>query len=217
MYPDTKPGRDWWLLDDPTERIHGTQPEDENSPYDPDVVDAPEDMKRVGNDHEALHNAKLSPNGYYNGFHHKDFEGKYAQKRNLAQRRSGHHHMRHHQNVQVSQHDNDTDDLVEDVDFLAYDHENDTDDIPADMDPALVQKKGGFQDKLAKDAEWNAYIDEQNKQYDNIDEKTFIQYNHENDTEDIPNDLDAHHTLDPIVLAGRKKGDPYMTQMELAQ
>lgn len=58
--------------------IHGVDPEDNASPYDPDVVDAPEDMKRVENDHESLHNAKLSPNGYYNGFHHKDFEGKYV-------------------------------------------------------------------------------------------------------------------------------------------
>jgi hypothetical protein len=53
------------------------------------VTDAPEDMKRVGNDHEHLHNAKLSPDGYYNGFHHKDFEGKFAQmssKNSFAQR-----------------------------------------------------------------------------------------------------------------------------------
>lgn len=61
---------------------------DDQSPHDPDVVDAPEDMKRVGNDHEELHNAKLSPDGYYDGFFHKDFEGNYAQKK------STHHHVR---------------------------------------------------------------------------------------------------------------------------
>ena len=54
--------------------IHGfLAPSDDNSPYVPDVADAPEDIKRVGNDHEELHNAKLSPDGYYDGFFHKDY------------------------------------------------------------------------------------------------------------------------------------------------
>ncbi len=73
MYSDTLPGHKWYELDDWNERLHGTVPEDENSPYDPLVVDAPEDMKRVGNDHEPLHNAKMSPDGYYKGFFHKDY------------------------------------------------------------------------------------------------------------------------------------------------
>jgi hypothetical protein len=51
---------------------------DNLSPYDPDVADAPEDMPRVGNDHQTLHNAKLSPTGYYTGFFHKDYKGNYA-------------------------------------------------------------------------------------------------------------------------------------------
>ncbi len=57
------------------DEIHGYMEEqmDDRSPYDPDVVDAPEDMHRVGNDHEELHNAKLSPDGYYDGFFHKDY------------------------------------------------------------------------------------------------------------------------------------------------
>jgi hypothetical protein len=80
MYPETKPGRQWYELDNHHERLHGTVASDELSPYDPEVADAPEDMKRVGNDHEALHNAKLSPDGYYNGFHHKDYKGNYAQR-----------------------------------------------------------------------------------------------------------------------------------------
>ena len=80
-YPDTRPGRQWYELADFTERIHGSEPvDDATSPYDPEVVDAPEDIKRVGNDHESLHNAKLSPDGYYNGFFHKDHEGNYVQK-----------------------------------------------------------------------------------------------------------------------------------------
>ena len=80
-YPDTRPGRQWYELADFTERIHGSEPvDDATSPYDPEVVDAPEDIKRVGNDHESLHNAKLSPDGDYNGFFHKDHEGNYVQK-----------------------------------------------------------------------------------------------------------------------------------------
>jgi hypothetical protein len=58
---------------DPDDPLH-----DNLSPHDAEVVDAPEDIPRVGNDHEELHNAKLSPDGYHNGFYHKDFEGKYA-------------------------------------------------------------------------------------------------------------------------------------------
>jgi hypothetical protein len=56
-------------------------------------------MPRVGNDHEALSNAKLAPNGYFDGFFHKDFEGNYAQKK--AHKSRKHHHKRqpHHQYV----------------------------------------------------------------------------------------------------------------------
>jgi len=106
---------------------------DDFSPYDPDVVDAPEDMPRVGNDHEVLHNAKLSPDGYYNGFFHKDYEGNYAQRRHSRR----HHHNRHDY-VQTNDHKYDTDDLVEDVNFLKMrDHGNDTEDVPDGLDPVL--------------------------------------------------------------------------------
>jgi len=37
----------------------GADAEDNLSAPDEDVVDAPEDIRRVGNDHEELHNAKL--------------------------------------------------------------------------------------------------------------------------------------------------------------
>ena len=73
MYKENTKKRKWWELDNHHERLHGTHPNDDLSPYDPDVVDAPEDIKRVGNDHEPLHNAKLSPKGYYTGFFHKDY------------------------------------------------------------------------------------------------------------------------------------------------
>ena len=45
------------------------------------VADAPEDIKRIEgkNDHEPLHNAKLSPTGYYTGWFHKDYQGLYGQ------------------------------------------------------------------------------------------------------------------------------------------
>merc|ERR1712100_120698 len=95
MYPPASAGADWFELDRQDERIHGShrfEETDDQSPHDPDVADAPEDMKRVGNDHEELHNAKLSPDGYYNGWFHKDFEGNYAQK-------SRHH--RHHKRDQT--------------------------------------------------------------------------------------------------------------------
>jgi len=78
MYSETKEGRKWWELDDGAERIHGTEKADNNSPHDPEVVDAPEDIKRVGNDHTPLHNAKLSPDGYYNGFSLKNAKANQA-------------------------------------------------------------------------------------------------------------------------------------------
>ena len=82
-YPK-KDATEWYELDDQDERLHGSirfADSDDFSPHDPEVVDAPEDMKRVANDHEELHNSKLSPDGYYTGFFHKDFEGNYSQKR----------------------------------------------------------------------------------------------------------------------------------------
>jgi hypothetical protein len=47
LYPDTRPGHEWWELDDPNERIHGTKDSDEWHPYDPLPVDAPEDIPRI--------------------------------------------------------------------------------------------------------------------------------------------------------------------------
>jgi hypothetical protein len=93
-------------------------------------------MKRVGNDHEPLHNAKLSPTGYYNGFYHKDYQGKYAQVRR-------HHRRPHHRaNVMMRDHKNDSDDILTEDNYIQFDHENDTDDIPADLDPFnMVQTK----------------------------------------------------------------------------
>ena len=79
FYVPTKGGADWFDLDDPTERLHGTYQEDENHEDDPDVVDAPEDIPRVGNSHEELHNAVEQPDGYENGFTVKDAFGNYAQ------------------------------------------------------------------------------------------------------------------------------------------
>ena len=56
-------GTNWYELDRVDERIHGStrfEATDDVSPHDPDVFDAPEDIKRVGNDHEELHNANCS-------------------------------------------------------------------------------------------------------------------------------------------------------------
>merc|ERR1719460_2443355 len=118
LYPETKPDRKWYELDDFTERIHGTEADDDVSPHDPEVVDAPEDMKRVGNDHEELHNAKLSPNGYYNGFHHKDYEGNYSQKKSHSRHHRGHKRLHRNTLVQLKDHENDTDDFLEDGTYV---------------------------------------------------------------------------------------------------
>ena len=115
FYKPTKPGAKWFELDDPTDRIHGTEHMDNKSPYDPDVDDAPEDLKRVANDHEPLVNPKLSPTGYYNGFFHKDYQGNYAQHN--VQRS----HKKHHK-------------LAEST-LVAFNHENDTEDVPSGLDP----------------------------------------------------------------------------------
>jgi len=103
---------------------------DDVQPYDADVVDAPEDIKRVGNDHEELHNAKLSPNGYYNGFYHKDYKGNYAQVASYND--MGHSmHGRH----------------AADKSMIQF-RENDTDDVPDGLDPIMVQEHK-FVDKEA--------------------------------------------------------------------
>lgn len=119
-----------------------------DSPFDPDTVDAPEDMKRVGNDHEALHNSKLDPKGYYTGFFHKDYQGNYAQ--HLAQKHHAkkhhakkHHHHKRHENVMIGDHNNDTDDIVDDPTFLwinQRDHGNDTEDVPVGLEPIRVPR-----------------------------------------------------------------------------
>ena len=109
--------------------IFGHHQEDYISPYDPNVADAPEDIKRVGNDHEELHNAKLSPTGYYKGFFHKDYQGNYAQTKH--HKKHAKKSKRHHKFVQLADHRRDTDDVVETMDFVQqkFDHENDSDDV----------------------------------------------------------------------------------------
>jgi len=114
FYKPTKAGAKWFELDDPAERIHGTEHMDDKSPYDPDVGDAPEDLKRVGNDHTPLVNPKISPNGYYNGFFHKDYKGNYAQSAARHHHKHGKHHHHEHSSVQMKDHRNDSDDIVED-------------------------------------------------------------------------------------------------------
>ena len=192
FYPPTRPGALWFELDDPTERIHGTEHMDDLSPYDPDVGDAPEDLKRVGNDHTPLVNPKLSPTGYYTGFFHKDAFGMYNQKH-------GHrHHKKHHHDhsrVQLNDHKNDTDDLVEDEKFVQIrDHNNDTDDMPDGLDPyqlALIEE----QKKTAQ--KWEDEY--QQKEDDESYEFVQLKFNHENDTEDMPTGLD------PIDLSQAKE------------
>ena len=122
------------------DEIHGFgSAADDLSPYDPNVADAPEDIKRVGNDHEELHNAKLSPDGYYDGFFHKDHEGNYAQRKHHHKKGKKHHAKKHARFLQLHNqgkfnHEHDTDDVVEefsdDTNVQShFDHEKDTDDV----------------------------------------------------------------------------------------
>lgn len=208
MYKENTKKRKWWELDNHHERIHGTHPSDDLSPYDPDVADAPEDIKRVGNDHTPLHNAKLSPTGYYKGFFHKDYKGRYAQVGSQHRHR---HHKKHHMNVQLRDHKKDTDDLVEDEDFVQQkDHNKDTDDVVEDED--FVQVKGG-QDAKA----WKQYFKQQSSeqaasanedkdawdkmyaQEEDDESYEFVQMaDHDNDSDDIP------LGMDPINLEEKK-------------
>lgn len=133
FYKETKNGKEWFELDDKTERIHGTEEFDDVSPHDHEVVDAPEDMTPVGNDHNEFHNAKLSPDGYFNGYFHKDAFGKFNQNAEygMAQRRRFHklRKMAVPSSQQV---------LMDDRSYVSYNHEDDTDDIPSGMDPIMV-------------------------------------------------------------------------------
>jgi hypothetical protein len=107
------------------EEIHGYMNDnDDKTAYDPNVADAPEDMPRTGelnNEHEELHNAKLSPEGYYNGMFHTDAKGHYLDYKEMAQKKhhkkSKRHHARKHPRfVQINNkfdHEHDTDDVVE--------------------------------------------------------------------------------------------------------
>jgi len=192
MYPPTRKGAPWWELDDPSERIEGTRKEDYNSPYDSDVVDAPEDIRRVKNDHHPLHNAKLSPTGYYNGFHAKDYKGNYAQ---MSQKRRPHHH--HRQFVQIADHNKDTDDLVEDENFVHIkDHNKDTDDLVEDENFAQLKDHDNDSDDILENENYVQLNDHENDTDDLVEKENFVQlrqtgqYEHENDTEDI--DMDSN-------------------------
>ena len=139
------------------------------SPHDPEVVDAPEAMKRavdLGNDHEEPHNAKLGPDGYFTGFFHKDYEGKFAQQRHHHKRR---HHTRDNSMVQIKDHDNDSDDIptsyeADGVHALPQDGQSDYDLVQTDSDITAPPKKdekkdwGGYFQHQANQA-----LDEQNK------------------------------------------------------
>ena len=127
-------------------------------------------MKRVGNDHEELHNAKLAPSGYYNGFHHKDYEGNYSQKKSHARHHRGHRLQRNNM-VQLGDHDLDTDDFPDEETYVNYEHEDDTEDISE-----LVDNKFNEFVQIDPVNQGLLYLDTQ------ISEK----YEHEDDTDSIP-------------------------------
>lgn len=121
------------------DEIHGYMThDDDKTAYDPNVADAPEDMPRVGNDHEEYHNAKLSPDGYYTAWFHKDHEGNYAQVKHHHKKNKRHHAKKHQKFVQINNqakfdHEHDTDDVVEEFSdetkVQTADHEKDSDDV----------------------------------------------------------------------------------------
>ena len=215
-YLPVKNGTNWYELDRVDERIHGSprfESTDDFSPHDPDVADAPEDIKRVGNDHEELHNAKLSPDGYYKGFFHKDYKGNYAQIK------SKHHHKhskKDSQMIQVDDHDNDTDDIP-------YSYEADgIKAVPREgqSDYDLVQTGSRMRVQDSDKASWSAYLQHQanvvlkdQKKINDEMEQVYAQeedegsyeflqlrsrFNHDDDTQDIAEDQN------PIEL--RKNG-----------
>jgi hypothetical protein len=59
-------------------RLEGTDPRDNFALEDPDVVDAPEDIPRVGNGFHPLHSANYNYDGFYTGHFHKDHKGRYG-------------------------------------------------------------------------------------------------------------------------------------------
>lgn len=224
-YSKVKEGTNWFELDRVDERIHGSprfEATDDVSPHDPDVVDAPEDIKRVGNDHEELHNAKLSPDGYYKGFFHKDYKGNYAQVK------SEHHHHKHNkrdqQMLQIEDHDNDTDDIP-------YSYEADgIKAVPregqSDYDLIQTGSQITIGDNEQNKAQWGAYLqhqanivltdqkkinDEMEKVYAQEEDEgsyEFVQlrshFNHDDDTQDIAEDQD------PIELRKNGKSGEYV-------
>ena len=223
-------GTNWYELERKDERIHGSprfESSDDQSPYDPDVVDAPEDIKRVGNDHEELHNAKLSPNGYYKGFFHKDHQGNYAQIK-----KQHHHHGRKDASmVQVDDHDNDTDDIP-------YSYEADgIKAVPQEgqSDFDLLQTNSHVTVGDNDHAAWGAYLQHQanvvlsdQKKINDEMEQVYAQeedegsyeflqlkskFNHDEDTDDVA------ESQDPIELRKSSKQGGYIPdrQQLLAQ
>lgn len=203
------------------DEIHGYKSAaDDRSPYDPDVADAPEDMPRVGNDHEELHNAKLSPEGYYTGWFHKDYQGNYAQRKHKKSKKN--HGRKHPRFIQINNeahfnHEHDTDDVVEEFSDDTnvqgrFDHEKDTDDVVEEFSDMVdeQQSRGSAVQKLSQISNQEKlaeYMDHDLVEAENVQ----INFNHDNDSEDIP------EGQDPLELVERKKGEPFKTVGELLQ
>ena len=171
----------------------------------------------MGNDHEALSNAKLSPDGYYNGFFFKDYQGNYVQKarRSLqAKGRKHHHHHRPHrlnrgQYVQFN-HDQDEEDYLYDKELRAvetmnddanvqFNHDQDTEDI--DMDMPAPEMRGSARQRMAEDEQWNK----------------FFQKSGEVSSEEVEWDKTNVQLADSMDLAKHKKGEMFMYEGELVQ
>ena len=67
--------------------------------------------------------------------------------------------------------------------YIQYDHENDTEDIPDGMDPILAQR-GSAGARMQHQKEMDNFV-KSLSQMPPVDDDSFVQFVHENDTDDI--------------------------------
>lgn len=170
-------------------------------------------MPRVGNDHEELHNSKLAPDGYYNGFHFKDYNGNYVQQQKKVMRQKKHHHHHPRQFVQYN-HSNDEDDFlldselksverregVDENSYMQFEHENDTQDIDGEQ-PGEVVLRGSARQRIQEDEQWNKFFAQ--KPAENYEESQWDQANVQ--------------LSDRFLTRKAGRGEPFVYESELVQ
>lgn len=112
-------------------------------------------------------------------------------------------------------HDNDTDDVVEEFSDVqsSYQHEGDTDDVVEEYSDSK-DARGSAVDRINMIAATNQEKMYSMVQHDLVADPMNVQISeldHDNDTEDIP------EGMDPLSMAKHKKGEPFKTIGELMQ